>query len=219
MCSICVLAWWSTFWGKINKNWRGQTDRLSFDCLQGLADSPPLGPKAQTGQAISASEQRFVQVLPGSSNLGEKMVVKFNMRRSSASTFFSAMAFFMAFQLASAFLYSGAQSTAFSSKPLQVHRQTKRKFTMSASLDGSLVLVAGGAGRVGKLVVEELLREHPGCRVRASVRDVEKAKDVLCDAITTSNGRLEVINKKKLISRKENNVFSTSSRVHARAVY
>ncbi len=83
---------------------------------------------------------------------------------------------------------------------------------MSAGLDGSLVLVAGGAGRVGKLVVEELLREHPGCKVRASVRDVEKAKEVLSEALATSNGRLEVTKAKKKDNiiyhrKKQNDVF------------
>ena len=51
---------------------------------------------------------------------------------------------------------------------------------------GALVLVAGATGGVGQLTVERLLED--GYRVRAVVRDMEKAQDVLA----TDNPNLEV---------------------------
>lgn len=63
---------------------------------------------------------------------------------------------------------------------------------LAQKLDGELVLVAGGGGRVGRLVVQRLLEQHPGCRVRAAVRDLIRGREALVNVTAIAGDRLEV---------------------------
>lgn len=65
----------------------------------------------------------------------------------------------------------------------------KNVAALSSSVSSGKVLVAGATGRVGRLVVQELLnRENSTIIVRALVRDVSKAKSIL-----PSSERLELL--------------------------
>jgi len=66
--------------------------------------------------------------------------------------------------------------------------------SLSLTSTGKRVLVAGANGRVGRLVVQELLqRENSTVTVRALVRDVAKAKAAMASLGVESSPRLEIV--------------------------